>query len=407
MKIFAFKRWLLAIPLLLLSLALWRAKEARSWVPRNGPLYLNPFPASNLTQLPIVWRDNGVWILRPDTVNTSAQENTKSVVNWNSAPVALHFPDKNLDAAMTVSGDGRNALKPNQFALELWRDGRRVATMREPKRHNSNGELNPSPPTLLAIAPNGKRWANASHLNGLFSDEPNALASDGITLWDAAAKRDIARLNAQLGSITALEFSPDSRLLAAVAADGYAFIWNANDGKLVRRWRAHPWVAASLAWSPDGQTLLTGANPRLSHAGGLTISSINRVSVSFGGQGTMTGDAGTDAHPMKLKVDAKDDLTINGQTDRSLRLWNVQSGQLLRQWESKTGICSAQFSPDGREIAVGTHGQALIMEAATLKIKRRLPMPDYPKWPASIAWSPDGKTLAVACAPQLTLWRAH
>ena len=96
------------------------------------------------------------------------------------------------------------------------------------------------------------------------------------------------------------------------------------------------------------------------------------------------------------------DLTINGQTDRTLRLWNAKSGQLLHKWESPTGICSAQFSPDGRELAIGTHGQALIMEAATLSIKRRLPMKDYPQWPASVAWAPDGNTLAVACAPQLT-----
>lgn len=110
---------------------------------------------------------------------------------------------------------------------------------------------------------------------------------------------------------------------------------------------------------------------------------------------------------LKLKTDAQNNLTINGQTDRSLRLWNVQSGQLLHKWESRTGICSAQFSPDGRELAVGTHGEALIFDAANWEIERRLPMKNYPNWPALVAWAPDGKTLAVACAPQLQLWRAH
>ncbi len=369
------------------------------------PLYAGMLFSSNVTQLPIVWRANGIWVLRPD----SSHEARARAVNWSNAPVALHYPFQLSDVALAVDADGREILRAGNEKIELWRDGRRAATVAEPQKHNSNGEMNPSPPTLLAIAPDGTRWASVSQLNGLFSsDEPQALSSDGITLWDADARRDIARLNAQLGSITALAFSPDSQQLAAVAADGYAFIWKASDGKLVRKWRAHPWVAATVTWSPDSQTLATGGNPRLGQAGGWTLSLTNGLSI--GGGGSFASGGGTLSYKkaeLKIKTDAQNNLTINSQTDRSLRLWNAKSGVMLRKWESQTGICSAQFSPDGRELAIGTHGQALIMEAATLKIKRRLPMKDYPQWPASVAWAPDGNTLAVACAPQLTLWRAR
>ena len=401
MKIFARKRlWLLAIPLLLLSFGLWRVQEARSWLPRVTPIYSGILFSSSTTQLPIVWRANGIWVLRPD----SSHQARERAVNWNNAPVALHYPFQLADVALTVRVEGREILRAHDYKIELWRDGRRMATVTEPQRRNSNGELNASPPTLLAIAPNGKRWATVSQLNGLFAvGEKNALATDGVTLWDANTRRDIARLNAELGSITALEFSPDSQRLAAVAADGWAFVWDTKNGKLVRKWRAHPWVAATVAWSPNGKTLVTGGNPRLGLAGMWTISVINGSSISGGGPGEMIGTE----ENLKLRVDAQNNLTVNGQTDRSLRLWNAKSGKLLRKWESVAGVCSAQFSPDGREIAVGTHGEALVFDATNLSIKRRLPMQDYPNWPASVAWAPDGKTLAVACAPQLSLWRAH
>ncbi len=406
MKIFMRNRaWLLLLPLLLLSFGLWNVREQRSWVPRATPIYSGMLLSSNTTQLPILWRADGVWVLRPDASHQARER----AINWNNTPVALHYPFHLSDVALTVRAESQEILRSHDDKIELWRDGKRVVTVKEPQRHNSNGEMNASPPSLLAISPDGTRWATASQLNGLFSSSETSddLASDGVTLWGAREKRDIARLNAKLGNVTALAFSPDSRTLAAVGSDGFAFLWNANDGKLIRQWRAHPWVAATLAWSPDGQTLLTGANPRLGQAGGWKISIANGLSISSSDASAMTGRIKAKARDFRVKVDAQGALTINGQTDRSLRLWNVKSGVMLRKWESATGVCSAQFSPDGREIAVGTHGEALLFESATLKLVRRLPMKDYARWPMSVAWSPDGATVAVACAPQLTFWRAH
>lgn len=404
MKILARKRWwLLLIPLLLVSFGLWRVQEVRSWMPRSAPL-LTVASSSAISETPIFWREDGLRLLRYNSNEFVAPPSSEQRRNWNNVPVPLHLPDGDLNSWMAVGADGREVLKVQNETLELWRAGK--------KSYSKVVDL--PPPSALAISPDGARWAIASHQSGVIpSKDRDDFSFDSVTLWDARSKSQMTRLYGKLGSITALEFSPDSRLLAAVAVDGWAFVWNASDGKLVRKWRAHPWVAATVAWSPDSQILATGANPRLSQAVGWTISFVNGVSIGFGGeglmggQGTMDGHIGTVARPLNVKVDAKDDLTVNGQTDRSLRLWNVNSGQMLRKWESRTGVCSAQFSPDGREIAVGTHGQALIFDAVNLKIARRLPMKNNPNWPASVAWAPDGKTLAVACAPELSLWRAH
>ncbi len=393
MKLFACKRlWLLAIPLLLVSFGLWRVQEARSYLPRTAPLFVSASPPSYIVETPIVWRENGLWLLHYNSNLVAGSPSSAPRINWNRAPVQLHFPEDNPNARKAVGANGREVFKVKAGRLELWRGGK--------KNYAKSVDL--PLPSALAIAPDGARWAIASHSykESIF---------DGVSLWDAENKKPVARLNARLGNVTAVAFSPNSQMLAAVAADGWAFIWNAKDGKLMRQWRAHPWVAATLVWSPDGQTLVTGANPRLGEkVGGWTISIVNGVSI--GSQGSNLNYRGVLKHKnqqLKLATDAQNNLTINGQTDRSLRLWNVKSGQMLHQWESPTGICSAQFSPDGRELAVGTHGQALIMQASNLKIKRRLPMKDFPTWPASVAWAPDGNTLAVACAPQLTLWRAH
>ncbi len=399
MKVFARKQlWLLAIPFLLVSFGLWRVQEARSWVPRSAPVFLNAPSLSEISETPIVWRANGLWLLHYDSIAISGSPSPAPRLNWNSAPVALHFPDGDPNARKAVGAEGREIFKVKQERLELWRVGKKEYAK----------TIDFSPPSAVAISPDGSRWAVASGTSN-FSMPPEdkeVFSADGVSLWDAQNKTQFARLYAKLGNVTALAFSPDSQMLAAVAADGWAFVWNAEDGKLVRKWRAHPWVAATVAWSPDGKTLVTGANPRLGQAGMWRISVVNGGSVSSG-ISPMTSTITSDSRKLKLKVDAQNNLTINSQTDRSLRLWDVKSGQLLHKWESQTGVCSAQFSPGGSELAIGTHGEALIMDAANLKIKRRLPMKDYPKWPASVAWAPDGDTLAVACAPELSLWRAH
>ena len=356
--------------------------------------------------MPIAYFDEGIAILRNSFNSARAQELGGGIKNWNQRVISVGFANASGIEVAAISRDGESVLRNNAQALEFWHQNKRVLSVKERVQTNEYGEMNPSSPGVLALSPDGLRWATASELNGLFDSRRTkpGLGSLGVVLWNGQSGRQLVRRDVEGGNVTALSFSPDSKTLAGVTADGYAFLWNASDGNLIRKWRAHPWVAATVAWSPDGATLLTGANPRLGEDFGNWAFIKNGSGVSGGGgigEGTFT------VGKTIIKTDPQGGLTINGQTDRSLRLWNAQTGQLLHNWESASGICSAQFSPDGSEIAVGTHGEALIFDAVTLTVKRRLPMPNYPQWPASVAWSPDGATLAVACAPELTLWRAH
>lgn len=87
-----------------------------------------------------------------------------------------------------------------------------------------------------------------------------------IILWDLEESKRIRRLTGHNAKITDLEFSDDNSLLASTSFDGTARIWvmeSLNDLPIVlddhgtgsgsKRW---VW---SSAFSPDGQTLMTGA----------------------------------------------------------------------------------------------------------------------------------------------------
>ncbi len=106
-----------------------------------------------------------------------------------------------------------------------------------------------------------------------------------------------------------MAFSPDGRSLAVGDAQGDALLLIDTRTRVERRLAKNPWYIISVTFSPDGETLLSGG------------------ATQFGN--TAESWAGT------------------------ITLWDVQTGQTLRQIESGESVKSVAFSPDGQLFASG------------------------------------------------------
>ena len=136
-----------------------------------------------------------------------------------------------------------------------------------------------------------------------------------------------------------LDFSPDGKQIAAGNEDGTASVWDLATGKEERVLPGHAGDVFSVAFYPDGRKLLT---------------------------------AGEDGHAI---------------------LWNVSDGKKLLTIDAGSQIYAAVLSPQADIIATAMHGETLLWDASTGR--RIAGFTANARYALSVAFSPDGNTLAV------------
>jgi WD40 repeat protein len=148
-------------------------------------------------------------------------------------------------------------------------------------------------------------------------------------------------------------YSPDGQTLASGGLDGTVRVWEATTGREVQALHGHTRLVTDVAYSPDGRRI---------------------VSTSM---------------------------------DRTVRLWDAATGQVVHILRSPThGFKGMSFSRDGRRIALGSADFSVrIWDAATGEVVRILHGHTAPVW--GVAYSPDGQTLASASADRtVRVWDA-
>lgn len=113
----------------------------------------------------------------------------------------------------------------------------------------------------MSISPDGKTLATGSwDSNGFWRGlVPDTLlgAPATVVLWDIATGNPRATLAGHKHNIGTLAWSPDGKLLATGAWDGSVIIWDTIDGSPLTSLTDFSEVVSTVAWSPDGKTLAT------------------------------------------------------------------------------------------------------------------------------------------------------
>ena len=213
----------------------------------------------------------------------------------------------------------------------------------------------------------------------VFSPDGTRLAvssSIGTWLYDTDTNAEVALLP---GSARSAVFSPDGSSLANRGRNGAILLWDPDTGQLkatIDRYKDH-WVN-SMAFSPDGATLASAGRD----------STIRFWDVSSG-QSVAILEGHTDG--VRSVAFSADGTTLASVSyDNKTRLWDVASGQLTTTLRGK----SVAFSPDGSTLAVANRGEVQFWDVASGNLEATLE--GHTRSVESVAYSPDGTTLAIA-----------
>ena len=188
--------------------------------------------------------------------------------------------------------------------------------------------------------------------------------------------------------VWSVAFSPDGRTLVSGSRDKTIHWWDVSTGRHLRTSRRHTNEVGRVMFSPDGQTLASAGNDVNTHlwdvnTGRHKQTLIGReVVFSPDGQTLATSDWGT-----------------------SIYLWDVSTGKRKKTLTGHTDlVLSISFSPDGQTLASGSADDTIRLWDA--RTGRHLyTFTGHTDFVLSISFSPDGQTLASGSADDtIRLW---
>jgi WD40 repeat protein len=210
-----------------------------------------------------------------------------------------------------------------------------------------------------------------------------------VALWDADTGKLRRTLGGNGGPVTSLAFSRDGDVVVTACREAYQTklevkpnrltagvikVWDARTGELKYSLKAHDDIVSAVAFAPDGTLVTSGQSsfvslsvPDEGQAGNVRL--IGRVRQSYG----------------------------------EVKFWDIEKRKEIRsvQWY-RAAVGSIAFSPDGKTLAVRKQefgSEIKLLDAQTGKTKRTLKLEAEGNAREAInafVFSPDSRTLAIA-----------
>jgi len=226
-----------------------------------------------------------------------------------------------------------------------------------------------------------------------------------VILWDVASRRELRRFGGRPGWISTLAFTPDGQAIVTGGPDRAAQFWDAAGGREIRRIDG-PGSARVRGLSPDGQSLvMTGAGRALllwDVVGNRLRATLEPETERFAVRGVAFAPDGRTLAAAGSTVDAKGapqqgqvrlyDLTREPFARRAILTFD--RGWLFGPNERFTDCSDVAFTPDGRRVVGIGELKIRIWDAATGVEQDAYEMMHVGSLNRLVI-SPDGRWLAV------------
>lgn len=305
---------------------------------------------------------------------------------------------------VAYSPDGKTMLSVRGPALRLWNPA-------DGKERFENFAGHQAGVQAVAVSPDGKLVASGG---------------ENIRIWEMAGGKLVRKLAAPAAS---LAFSPDGKTLASGGGRSI-HLWDAETGNEIRKFDG-PRLLRSVVFSPDGKVLASGdeqavirfwdleKGSEIRHIDGHALAESLSLAYSRDGKSLACAGAWNQFGLGNIVLNLQGRVTVKGRSGYKVVLWDAQTGQETRTFAGlKDNIKSVAFSPDGKTLAASSRdGRIVLWNAATGEERLHIMAHPAAKAPGTralahlggafaatpaLCFTPDGKTL-ISAGPDRTI----
>ena len=335
----------------------------------------------------------------PDGNTLATRSFTNTVLLWDTITGKLKQTldgiGNDLGVSIAYSPDGKMLAIPGWGGLQLWNT--------ETDEHKQTLEQSKEIESF-AFSPDGKTIAGlCAQQREIWYDDSKThstyLIYYSVSLWDTATLQRKSTLETT-DSVESIAFHPDGNTIATMNADNTVQVWDARIGEL-KYTLEHTGGIVGISYNLErSDTFITVHKDKM----------------------TRVWDTGTHTRKYTFRLTEHTDalnsaaFSPDGDTlataslDGSVQLWDATTGILKetligRKYTGGEFYPSVgPFSPDGDTVVVNLGGAVQLLGMAPARVKRMIRTRKYTEdvnrglnfiWVRSIAYSPDGKTLAI------------